>query len=61
MQFTTLLLVLGVILAIAGGLIWLVMRKDAGKEPEKPKDQFTPVGSEKEKQKREIESNYNNF
>jgi hypothetical protein len=38
-QLTTLLLILGVILAIAGGLIWLVLHRDAQAEAEKPKDE----------------------
>ncbi len=38
MQLTTLLLILGIILAIAGGLIWLVTRKDQAAKAEKPKE-----------------------
>lgn len=48
MQLTTLLLILGVILAIAGGLIWFVMRKDAqATKSEKPKDEdYTKTAEE---------------
>ncbi len=39
MQLTTLLLILGVILGISGGLIWLIMRRSVAQEAKKPKEE----------------------
>ena len=39
MQLTTLLLILGVILGLAGGLIWLIMRRSVEQEAKKPKEE----------------------
>jgi len=38
-QLTTLLLILGVILGLAGGLIWLIMRRSVEQEAKKPKEE----------------------